>query len=277
VYTKIDGPRLDVQDTTIFWLNAHGAPRKIVDALGGTTILYRGDTRFPGLVTRVVRPLGLADSATYDARGNILTNFVAGPYADGRDATTRYAWNNFDFATTIVPPEGDSTVITYDASGNRIGQQDARGSTAQVQFNVNTQGQVTSTSTPVQRARGFARDSVQYDNLLENVLAVRTPSGDWSRSFADAFGRDTLSTSPVSSDTTLKQQVRTTYDAMGRVLTSTTIGPAMNSAPSLTLFVRHFYTAGLLDSTVRWAQPDTNNIQTVATGWRYDRAELPRI
>src|SRR3989449_7096657 len=64
--SRFNGARTDVGDTTLFWLDRFGAPRKIVDALGNATLLNRGDARWPALVTRLQYPSGQVTGATYD-------------------------------------------------------------------------------------------------------------------------------------------------------------------------------------------------------------------
>src|SRR5207245_2671987 len=89
--TVFDGPRTDVGDTTRFWLDRFGAPRRIRNALGFETILTHGDARWPGLVTKIRYPGGRVVTDTFDTHGNVLsvTDSSKAP-RNGRYATTRY-------------------------------------------------------------------------------------------------------------------------------------------------------------------------------------------
>lgn len=146
-YARIDGPRLNVRDTTAVWLDRRGAPIRIVNALGHETLLVRGDARFPARVTRMAYPV-LADgrrrveSMTYDVRGNPRESTDSSNYqlnGDGSHtyATTRYEYTNPgwpDLVTRIVRPMNDSTVMDYDANGNLAWRQDGRGEATRVTF-----------------------------------------------------------------------------------------------------------------------------------------------
>jgi hypothetical protein len=46
-YAQVDGPRTDKVDRSRFWVDRWGSPLRIVNALGDTTELTRGDPRFP--------------------------------------------------------------------------------------------------------------------------------------------------------------------------------------------------------------------------------------
>lgn len=198
---RLDGPRTDVPDTTIFWLDGFGQPRRIVNALGHSTMIKRESATWPALATEVVAPNGLVTRATYDARGNTDSTSVLNPLGDGRNAVTRYAWDPaWDFVTKIVPPERDSLVLAYDATtGNRLWQQDARGTSGRTEFFYyaspdSVRGLLRSTRTPSQTLGG-PRDSVTYDRL-GNLRGVKTPLGFWTYQYADSMGRDTLFESP---------------------------------------------------------------------------------
>ncbi|MGH7703344.1 MAG: hypothetical protein ACREMO_09640 [Gemmatimonadales bacterium] len=56
VYTKILGPRANVTDDAQFWVDRWGAPTKIIDPIGATTKLLRGDAGVPALITQVTYP-----------------------------------------------------------------------------------------------------------------------------------------------------------------------------------------------------------------------------
>lgn len=158
-YALLDGPRpdSDVRDHTRRLLNRWGAPVRIVDAVNRETLRTRGDPQFPALVTRMDGPIAVDGrrrtvTAVYDARGNLIAQIdsstsdlrVVFDPGDGHAATrtvyatTRYAnedprWP--DFATRIVLPEGETTILEYDsATGHRLWQQVGPDSTRRVRF-----------------------------------------------------------------------------------------------------------------------------------------------
>ena len=277
-FTLIDGPRTDVVDQTRYWPDRFGAAVHLRDALGHDTRLYREFSTFPGLVTRVESPVHAGgqsiQTATYDDRGNTTTSTKVDPYDDGRDAITRYEYANQswpDFVTKIVLPERDSIMIGYDvAAGNRIWQQDGRGSSSRIVFDYYA-------STRLFRASKLPlspRDSVAYD-ALGNLAQMRSPMGFWTTYRRDAIGRDTLVLTPNDSAQTevYKKRVRSVYDVMDRIQVSETIGPSYQNVPAQTIHVVSSYDAeGRLLSTSRSSSPDIEGIGTIITGWRYDDA-----
>jgi hypothetical protein len=98
-YTRIDGPRTDVADHTDLWLTSRGAPRRIRNPEGAETLLTRGDTRFPSLVTAVRSSnatgdsLLLQSSATYDTLALVTRSVSHNPRGDLRNDTTVIIWD----------------------------------------------------------------------------------------------------------------------------------------------------------------------------------------
>lgn len=239
---------------TNFWLNSLGSPTQIINAIGQTTTITYGDSRFPGLATQVVRPGGLTSQATYNARGLVDNTTVLNPLGDGRNATTTYRWDPvWNMLTGVHSPSGVSDSTAYDAvTGNRLWQQDGRGSISRVQFGYDTQNRLISIQPP-----GNAPDKLQriaYDAVLGNVSSVTTPLGFVSRSYQDAIGRDTLSDAPIDTLQSLRQKVRTTYNVADEVDSTISIGPPVTytlqsvgqsqwSSPvhAETLYVKHQY------------------------------------
>jgi RHS repeat-associated protein len=288
-YARFDGPRTDVADTSLFWLDRYGQPRRIRDALGDTTRLVRGDTAWPALVTRAVYANGRIVGATYDNHGNVTTVTDSSVFQNGRYATTRHVWNrSWDFDSIAVPPEGDSVVISYSATnGNRLWQQDARGATSRVSFSYYATGKASSllsaVQTPIQAALGV-RDSIFYDSL-GNVLRTKTPLGFVTTSYRDSLGRDTLVTSPIDSAQTAFQTHRVRYDIMDRDTMTVDSGPSATapafgvapqpvSVPAQTVTVRkHYDPEGNVDTLSRRTDPDTNHVGWITTKWRYNFAD----
>ena len=293
--TLLDGPRTDAQDTTAFWLDGFGAPRKIVNAIGFATVLTRGDGRWPALVTKAVYPNGRVMLAAYDGRGNVIQEVDSGtsriglvvppcdttrpPCMPGGPglvyAKTRYTWDpKWDLVTTIVRPELDSVVLAYDsANGNRVWQQAGSDAARRVTFRYgNGLGLLSSTLLPQTPA-----DSIEYD-ALGNLAATRTPRGFWTSHYRDALGRDTLVVTPIGStdtsrggalDSTARLRERTVYDRMDRDTLAETIAQARIQ----TIQVKKTYDQeGNLLSLSRASLPDASAIGKIVTRWRYDGA-----
>jgi len=289
--TRVDGPRVDVADTTAFWLDRFGAPRRLRNALGHETILTRGDARWPALVTRVRYPNGRVDGAAYDGRGNLTEatdsshfddRLVVPPCPQGPPclpgtmvrlyATTRYTWDTkWDFVTSVVRPEKDSIVMAYDATtGNRLWQQAGPDSVRRVRFHYgNGLGLLSSDSLP-----NTPRDSIEYDGM-GNVAVVRTPKRFDTRYTHDVIGRDTMVQVRLDTlvGTPTYQVTVTRYDVLDRDTLQISAGPALGGASAETLFVRKRYNnAGQLDSLSRWSRPAVTSVGTITTRWKYDTA-----
>lgn len=274
-YTKVDGPRpVSLGDSTLFWVDSLGAVRKILDAKANATTLTRGDARWPGLVTRVQRANGQVLGATYDDRGRLLSATDSSTKRGTTYATMRYQWDTkWDEVTQVTQPEGDNVTMFYEATtGNRLWQQDGRGSTSRTNFTYNGANQVatvTQPTTPVQRI---------FYNGLGNLDSIATPKGYVTRYRTDALGRDTLVDSPIDTvaTSTRRQIQRIMYDAADRDTLTVSAGPAIGTTPVETLFVRKRYNlAGRMDSLSRWARPNSAGAGTMTTRWVYDGIGRP--
>lgn len=266
-YAKVDGPRTDVGDTTLFWFSALGAPNHIRDALGDETIITYGSAVFPGAATRVRHPSGQIIAATYDSLGHVKTvtdstTFKPSPL---KYATTSYTWDpSWDFITRTINPEGDSSTATYDASnGNTLTEKDGAGH--QVTFAYYTTGTATALLKTVQYASG-AKDSVMYDSQLGNLSRTISALGIAVGYSRDGAGRVVADTTP--NDSTAGFHIsRYLIDLLGRDTLT------IDSAGAQTLRVRqHFDRAGNLDTLWKWGTPDPNGIGTEKQAFVYDRA-----
>lgn len=119
VYTKMVGPRVNVADDALFWIDKWGAPEKIRDPLNlETTITRGGDPNNPALPTSILFPDGRSATMTWDGRGNLLTEVVAA--SGSPTATTRYTYKNVNTADspdTIVDPTNVKTIFSYNTMG----------------------------------------------------------------------------------------------------------------------------------------------------------------
>lgn len=284
-YVSIDGPRTDVRDVTRFWLDRHGAPLRIIDALGDSTILTRADPRWPALVSRVRFADGRIVLATYSARGNDSTSIDSLHIQNGVSATTRYLFDNkWDFATRIVQPMGDSVILAYDtATGNRLYQQPGGDPARRVTFGYDA---TTKLLRSIQAPLTSRADSIYYDATLGNDSVRVTPRRFRTYLTRDLAGRVTHAKSPIDTAQSTFDEQDLVYDAMDRVISEQSYGPAIhyffrsrfgstNGITTLaerTVIARHFDHEGNLDSLSRSAVPDTAHIGTITTRWEYDRA-----
>jgi len=271
-YAKLDGPRIDVADTTLFWLDRLGAPRKIVDALGNATRIDRTDPNWPALATAVTSPTGFQVTATYDARANPRTSTEVNPLGDGRNATTSYVWDaKWDEVTKITRPQGDSANFAYDATtGNRLWQQDGRGSLSRVTFGYNANNQLTTITRP-----GSPAERIGYD-ATGNLSSITSAKGYQTTYQNDGVGRPTLISAPFDTVAAFHPTQQVYYDAADRDTLRIAVGPAIAGpipAPLESLFVRtHYNPNGQIDTLSRYSRPNVANVGTITTKWRYDPA-----
>jgi len=262
VFTRTDGGRTDVNDWTTYWHGPFGSVSQVRDALGYVTTVSRADARWPALPTRVQSPNGRVVSATYDGRGNLASTTDSSVNIGGSYATTRYEWHNLtSVITKVVPPEGDSVVISYDAPGrNRLWQQDASGSTSRVNYGYNTKNQVVTIQSP----GGGNPDSLLYDSL-GNVARTRSPLGFNTTYTGDQLGRVTRVRMPTDSAQT---QFRDEYSYYS-LRDQDTLVETRSSTDTLRV-KKWFDPEGNVDSLRRWTAPDAALIGTITTRWLYD-------
>lgn len=262
-FTLYDGPRLpaDVADVTRFHENGFGAPVRIVNALGQSTQLFREDARWPFLVTRQVASNGFTTFAAYDARGRLDSTTAVSPYGDGRNATTRYAWDaRWDLVTGTTLPEGETSTAAFDpTNGNPLWTQ-SRGDTTRYYSALN--GLMDSVVTS-----DGAKDAFRYDGA-GNAWQYVSPRGALSQTDRDGVGRiwRTLTYGGPS------VRVQTTqFDVMDRPRVQ------IDSAGSDALEVRmHYDAAGAVDTVTQYARPvrvrrlSTPGSSPIVRAYRYD-------
>ena len=268
VYTRLDGSRTDVADTTTFTVTRFGAPSVIVNALGHRTTIERTDsTRFPTLITAVVRPNDFRTEAFYSARGLLDSTRSINPFRSG-NAVTRYAWHpKWAMVVRTILPTGQKDSVFYNATtGNREWQEDGRGAMSRTTFTYDARNRVEYIQSPGNSAA--QRERIQYDDFddvqLGNVWKVTTALGFASEMLSDAIGRDTLIKTPFDS---LQQSHRTTqiqYDSKDRP-TLVVDGPGLS--------VRTIYDAeGLPIDVRRWSTPDPAGVGEIRDTLTYDAA-----
>jgi RHS repeat-associated protein len=300
-YTLLDGPRTDVADHTRLWLTTQGAPRRIRDAMGGETLLTRGDGRFPSLVTAVRGPnargdsLVLRSSAVYDTRGRVISDTAHNPVGNGANRVTTYGWNDaVDRPAWIHAPGGDTVRIAYDTVTRNPKWQEQGDSTRRVRFVYNADGQVERVRYPhpATGAPGGGGEDVRVYDVLGNLKRTVSPMGFVTLLYRDPLGRVVETRSPVhagsSSDsasvanTGLRQTVA--YSVMDRDTLTVTYGRAMTfnrqgsfplvlGTPAETLTVLTTHDPGGLPLKVRrWSTPDTAHVGVLTASYEYDRA-----
>ncbi|HXG45461.1 MAG TPA: hypothetical protein VNJ71_11950, partial [Gemmatimonadales bacterium] len=212
VFTVIRGPRYPtVPDTARFYTDRWGAPVRIVNALGHTTTLVRGDAAKPALVTRVVYPNGRAVKLAWDARGNLISQTDS---TDRGQATTSWEYldpNTKDSPSRVSDALGRSTSFWYDSLGITDSIKDPQG----------------------HRTR-FLKFGHTFGNQIKGLLASVTErqvntwwesdSTDHVQDQVTSFTYDTLGnvrsvTSPLGVTTTyardIHERVTDTYDPYG--------------------------------------------------------------
>jgi YD repeat-containing protein len=243
VYTRLDGPRADVADHTWLWVGRWGAPARIRDAMGGETVITRGDLRFPALATEVVGPSGFRSVVAYDSGGRVVQSTEVNPLGDGVNRTVAYTWDErWDRPDTIRAPGVGETRMAYDSITGNVLWQEVGAASRRTWFDYHGAGsplagllaRVRYPHPVTGAAGGGGSDSLAYD-AMGNLRMTRSPLGFLTVHVRDALGRDTLTVTPI--DTTHARsegllllhgaRQRTEYDAMDRPWRMTTLGPAM--------------------------------------------------
>jgi RHS repeat-associated protein len=269
-YTLINGPRFDVAQQTFIWVDRWGAPRRIRDALGNRTHIFREYGPYPALVTRVVAPNGYTRTATYDTRARLTRTVGVNSLGDGRNDTTSYVYAAGDcayFVARITAPEKNETRIGYDSACRRIWEQAGPSAARRVHFGYNGSNQLETVRSEAARLRGEQPTTFLYQSPLANLSATITPLGLRTNYQSDAVGRDTLIDAPVNGLVRLVTVAR--YDVMDRDTFTLSYGDASEG----NLNVRKRYdNEGNLTSVARWSSVDPRGVGTVESSWTYDHA-----
>jgi len=288
VFTKIDGPRTDVVDTSAIYQSRFGPPRRIIDALSNETRVLSGPyffgTVYGWTPLRTQYPTGRVLLAEYDndqigsfggsGRGNLIRLIDSVTAVAGQRDTTRYEWDGkFDQMTKTVPPERDSVVFFVSAlNGRRDSLKDARGDSSIVKFGYDAQNQVSSMTLPPV-AGMTAVYTYTYDPTRRNLATVTTPRGFVTEYQTDAIGRDTLTITRIDTlaSSTARVYRRLVYDLRDLVIRDTT--RTVSVSPSQMVIAVHTYDAeGSLLATKDTTQTDLGGIGAVLHQWRYDTA-----
>jgi len=275
--TVMDGPRpdSDAVDLTRFRLDRFGAPKLIRDALGNETQLFRGNRDFPGLVTRVVHANGWVNDALHDQKGLITKLVEYAPLGPDRDAVTEYTWDSkWERVTQTTFPEGNVMQFAYDtATGNRLWQQDGRGTSSRVTFEYDTSGagaKLLRTITYPTVGATQASEQFEHDTTLGNLSATVSPLGTRVTIERDGIGRDTMDVTPVDSGGAVTLVTRRTYDVMDRVTQERTVARG-----DTTTLVATFDAEGNTLTAQTTVLPDRNLLGAMTRRYTYDLADRP--
>jgi YD repeat-containing protein len=168
-------------------------------------------------------------------------------------------------------------------TGHRIWQEDGRGTMSRITFNFYTVGTVSGLVRSVFDTGATAGDSIIYDAAWGNVSAVKSPSGIWSHSTLDRYGRDSLSRAPIDTPQTKHATRRVLYDLSDRATQILSAAPAMpytlrrttsdtSAVPAETLWVNNeFDKEGNLTNVTSYGNNDAG-VDQITEVRTYDRA-----
>ena len=272
IYTKIDGPRpLPVGDTAEFWVDRWGAPTQSRDPLGNLTMLTRGNSTVPALVTRVAYPNGRIVGSNYDARAN--PQYVADSTYEGsgttQTVTTSYVYGDSRFpdAPTLIRGPVDTVTATYDTIGLPSVYRAQGGHRTEFTFFANgvrkgliasvTEDTVAVVDTTAWTKSTFnLTTSLNYDSL-GNIVWMQSPKGLVTTYLRDTFTRVQRAWDPA------RHRTDYAFDKLNRVDTVTVYDDTLLNGTNRTLY--HYTPTGLVDST--------KDQRGVIRKWRFDAAD----
>ncbi len=261
----------------LFNLDAAGNLIEVIDPENTKTTLTYGEPACPGMSTQLTLGAGLPEANTFTRTLDAATCNVASrlnPLGDGKvfefdaagnitksvDALMRESRFTYDAMNRLVksidpsnalpdPACGTAgvTCFDYDAAGNTAQVTDAKGQT--FSFEYDAVGRLAKEIDPLMRETLFVYDGngnlrfitdrkgqvreFVYDaagQLVQKILQPGTPDAAITAYQYDLFGRVISAADPDSA-------VTSTFDPLGRMLTTSTLGSA--SQPSVTLAFTH--------------------------------------
>jgi RHS repeat-associated protein len=275
VYTKVFGPRPNVDDNATFWVDRWGAPVRVVGAVVDTTLVTRSDAAVPALPSTVRYADGRIAQMTWNARGNLTqtrdstshlgsvglptavrawtynsSNTLDAPNTetDSVSVATQYAYNDWGLAASVTAPNGHVTTFDYVPSGSLQGLLKAATEQSVLVYDSATSSRVTWN---LRTAFGF--------NTLGNATSDTTPMGRVRILQRDNAQRVTNVYDPAGHRTEL------VYDALNRVTSSIQHVEYVDSGFTAPLSTRYVYRADVLDSVI--------DPRGVARTYQYDLAD----
>ncbi|CBL45515.1 probable Rhs family protein [gamma proteobacterium HdN1] len=111
----VDGPRTDVDDTTVQYIDPQGRINRVEKALSANTVLTTEITEFTaeGLPKTIVDPNGTVTQLAYTPRGWLKSRTVVTPQGN---VTTTYAYDLVGQVTQVTLPTGTQLNYQYDAA-----------------------------------------------------------------------------------------------------------------------------------------------------------------
>ncbi|GAB4190210.1 MAG: hypothetical protein Tsb002_17970 [Wenzhouxiangellaceae bacterium] len=160
---------------TQYRTNRFGAAVETLDALGRRTITRRD---LAGNPTRVITPRGRERFATYDERGNLVSQRQNGVGVNNRESRIRY--DAFSLPVSITDFAGLTTTINRDANGNPQSLIDAQGNTVSRSFD--SRGRVTLQTDQNGRSTSYAYDA------NGNLSSISNAAGEVTQITRDTAG-----------------------------------------------------------------------------------------
>jgi RHS repeat-associated protein len=279
--TTVDGPRTDVNDRMTFGLTRFGAPSRIVDPLGHTTTIVRGNATWPMAVTRIVRANGFTSEAYVSTdRGLVDSTADIDPYGPGSGrAVTRYRWDaKWSKLALVTSPAGVVDTMAYDLTTGRLlwrlrGHDWMRRTS--FGYDAST-GLLNTVEEPSPENGSPVFWLLGYDGA-GNLRSRMSPRGLSTFITRDEIGRVRSTSSPITDVGVSPERRRVqsyVYDLADRVIAST--DSAQYSASVVSPEAIHTATTydanGNPTRVARWAAPDPANIGDVLIDAVYDPA-----
>ncbi len=269
VFTTILGPRVGVADNATIWVDRWGAPVRITNALGQSTVLTRGDALNPALVTRAVQPDGRIANMSYDTRGNLLqardstlhlayglatavnqwaynspnTKDAPSSTTDPEGVLTQYQYNSWGLTSLSIVPNGHRTVFEYKPAGSADSLYGLL--RAVVDSNVPALDSASGTEQPWHPRAAFAFNAL--GNVLSDTSAmgrVRTLVRDSRQLVTDVYDGAGYRTEFTYNQINLVLQSRVHVELAG---IPSSLFPS-DSGATAPLVTSRYYRFGLLDS-----------------------------
>jgi RHS repeat-associated protein len=284
MYTRLDGPRTDVSDTTNFYVNRWGAPDTIVNALGDTTRLWRTNAQFPALVTKARNPVGFEQRAVFTARALVDSLIAVNPLGDGINSVTTFQWHTkWDRFVKRFGPSGEIDSVFYsDTNAVPLWHQTGPDTSRRWNFAYNSSRLLEYVQPPGHTTS--QRQRLEYDPL-GNLRKVTSPIGFITLLYKNQIGQDSVILTPTdSTDARTETGLQNTglrdsivYDLMDRPLLTRSLSRASAVASQRQLLTQNAYDQeGNVLSVSRWSVPDSANVATLTTSWTYDAARRQR-
>jgi YD repeat-containing protein len=233
---RMDGPRTDVSDIAVAWVNRFGAPDSLQDALGHRTRI-KYDTAAPLLRIRIQSPNGRVVRMRYDTSARLVWSEDS-THSAGRDSVN-YTYGNpaiRDKPTQVTTPLDANRRMTASFTYNSLGllQQatDGRGHTTVYRYTSRAQvDSIAEQNVPVwvstnqQRVMRDVDTRIRYDSLGNHYMVITEQGYQW-KVWRDAYGNVVESRNPVGDSITYTYDVRnqqrsvTRYDTAGVYLTT---------------------------------------------------------